>query len=160
VSSFRGIKWFLVLMLALTLGWKWVVHGAGFSSDPGEESLQSQISEFLTHHQFAVAPAEEILEGEPLMSATRGSCRLVVFNSPASGWDRDIIRTSQKSADRTFFVFDRKVFTDHPSWPALFDFLWTKFLRELGFRARPTPILAIVASRDCGAERLPWNEVS
>jgi hypothetical protein len=44
-------------------------------------------------------------------------------------------------------------------WLTVSDFLWSRFRRELGFKTEPSPILAVVATRNCEAERLPWNEL-
>jgi len=77
----------------------------------------------------------------------------------AMAWDRDTIGRYATAADRTFVVFDGRVYADPPVWLTVPHSLWARLKRELGFQAEATPLLTIIASANCDAERLPWGEL-
>ncbi|MCA1453152.1 hypothetical protein I6F35_07945 [Bradyrhizobium sp. BRP22] len=39
------------------------------------------------------------------------------------------------------------------------DYLWTRFLRELGLVRHISPVISVAESSSCDAERLPWGEL-
>ena len=154
------LRWSVALLLPLTLGWKLTVRPA----DPHElaqreKATQLRVAEFLTRNRFSVAVSDQVEEGKPSIRATAGPCRLLVANSTAMGWDRDLIRRNATDTDRVFVVFRGKVYPDQPTWLTVSDFLWARFRRELGFRAEAAPILAVIATTSCDAEQLPWDEL-
>lgn len=155
------LRWSVALLLPLTLGWKLAVRPA----DPHEvaqreKAAQLRVADFLARNRFSVAVSDQIEEGKPSVRATAGPCRLLVVNSTAMGWDRDLIRRNATDTDRVFVVFYGKVYPDQPTWLTVSDFLWARFRRELGFRAEAAPILAVIATTSCAAERLPWDELA
>jgi hypothetical protein len=75
------------------------------------------------------------------------------------GWDRDQIQRYADAEDRIFVVFRGRVYFNQPTFRTVFDALYSRFQRELGFRAQPNPVLAVVAKANCDAERLPWDEI-
>ena len=155
------LKWGVLLLLPLTLGWKLAVR-PGDSGELKEKETQLKIAEFLVRQRFAVAISEKMDEGhlgQPAIRATAGACRLLVAKSPSMGWDRDLIRRYATAADRVFVVFAGKIYAEQPTWLTVSDFLWARFRRELGMNAQPTPALAVIATPSCAAERLPWNEL-
>jgi hypothetical protein len=154
------LKWFvlLLLLLPLTLGWKLAVRPSD-SGELKERDAQRKIAEFLVRQHFTVAVSEKMQEGQPAISATAGACRVLVAKSPAMGWDRDMIRSHATDADEVFVVFAGRIYAQQPTWLTVPDFLWARFRRELGLKAQPTPVLAVIASRNCEAERLPWKEL-
>ena len=152
------LKWGVLLLLPLTLGWKLAVR-PGDSSELKEKETQLKVAEFLVRQHFAVAASEKMEEGQPIVRATDGACRLLVAKSPAMGWDRDLIRRHATIADRVFVVFDGRIYAEQPTWLTVSDFLWARFRRELGMNAQPTLVLAVIATTSCTAERLPWSEL-
>lgn len=159
VNSLRGVSIaFLLGILALTLGWKLAVR-AGRPADFNERAFQLQMAEFLNRQRFTVTTAEKVEEGRPSISATSGSCRVLVARSPAMGWDRDLIRRLASPADEVFVVYRGRIYAEQPTWLTVPDFLWSRFKRELGISSQPPPVLGIIATRGCGAQELPWSEV-
>jgi len=158
VSSSPVLKWGVLLLLPLTLGWKLAVR-PGDSGELKEKETQLKIAEFLVRQRFAVAISEKMDEGQPAIRATAGACRLLVAKSPSMGWDRDLIRRYATAADRVFVVFGGKIYAEQLTWLTVSDFLWARFRRELGMNAQATPALAVIATPSCAAERLPWNEL-
>jgi hypothetical protein len=158
VKFSRGLKWILVILLPLTLAWKLAVHSR-HPSDLTEKQVQQRVAEFLIRQHFVVSTAADVSEGHPSLRATAGPCRVLVARSPAVGWDRDLIRRYATDADRVFVVFAGRVYSEQPTWLTVADFLWARFWRDLGFKADPEPVLAVIAEPSCGAERLPWGEV-
>ena len=158
MSYSPALKWGVLLLLPLTLGWKLAVR-PGDSGELKEKETQLKIAEFLVRQRFAVAVSEKMDEGQPAIRATAGACRLLVAKSPSMGWDRDLIRRYATAADRVFVVFGGKIYAEQPTWLTVSDFLWARFRRELGMNAQPTPVLAVIATPTCAAERLPWKEL-
>jgi hypothetical protein len=105
-----------------------------------------------------VSIAERAEEGKPAITASSGTCRLLVIRSPALGWDRDLIRRYANAEDQVFIVFRGRIYADQPTLRTVLNALSSRFLRELGFKMRPSPVLAVVARRACEADRLPWDK--
>jgi hypothetical protein len=159
VSYSPALKWsILLLLLPLTLGWKLAVREGG-STEATEKDAQRQVAEFLIHQHFTVVVSEQVAEGQPIIRATVGACRILIAKSPAVGWDRDLVRGYATATDRVFVVFRGNVYSDQPTWLTVSDFLWARVRREIGFKAQAAPVLAVIASTNCDAERLPWNEL-
>src|SRR5262249_43486974 len=146
------------LLLAVTLGWK-VVARSTAAYQPNEREVQHQIAEFLVQQHFSVTVSQEVEEGKPAIAATAGPCRMLVAVSPALGWDRDLIRRYAEADDHVFVVFRGRVYPRQPTLSTVFDALWSRFRRELGFTVQAHPVLAVVARSGCGAEDLPWAQL-
>jgi hypothetical protein len=158
VSYSPVLKWGLILLLPLTLAWKLALR-PGDSGELKEKETQLKVAEFLVRQHFAVASSEKMAEGRPAIRATAGACRLLIAKSPSMGWDRDLIRRYATAADRVFVVFAGRTYAEQPTWLTVSDFLWARFRRELGMNAQPAPVLAVIATSTCAAERLPWKEL-
>ena len=161
MSSSRAhkLKWLTLLLLsALTLGWKVVARSVD-TGGRSEKDIQREVADFLLRQHFIVARAERIEEGQPTIRASSGPCRMLVAQSPAVGWDRDLIRRYAAAEDRVFVVFRGRIYDEQPTWRTVPDFLWARLRRELGLRVQPSPVLVVVASPSCEAERLPWGEL-
>jgi hypothetical protein len=148
-----ALKWFVILLLPLSLGWKLAAH-QDYTDD-----LTGKVTTFLTRYDFNVVVHEIKMPGMPYILATRGGCRMLVAKPSYRGSDIDMIRTSALPTDRVFVVFGGKVYTDQPTWLTVPDYLWSKLLRELGFKPNPTSLIAVTAGKSCDAERLPWSEL-
>ena len=94
-----------------------------------------------------------------MLRASAGVCRVLVLNSDPMAWGRDVIRLNTTVADQSFVVFRGTVYKEQPTWLTVPDFLWSRFQRELGLRAHAAPLLAVIATTNCNAERLPWGEL-
>ena len=159
VKSSRALKWVvLVVLLSLTLGWKLLARSTG-GEQPTERNMQVAIAGFLVRQHFRVSMSEHVEEGRPMIAANSASCRMLVIKSPALGWDRDLIGRHVDAEDRVFVVFRGRVYSTQPTFRTVFDALWARFRRELGFRVWPNPVLAVVARMSCDAERLPWDQL-
>jgi hypothetical protein len=159
VSYSPALKWSVVIILiALTLGLKWV-WWVGRQGEPSEKDLQLRVAEFLVRQRFSVSVSKEAREGAPTIRATTPVCRMVVVDSPVLGWDRDMVRRAATAADRVFAVYQGRVYAEQPTWLITFDFLWARFLRGLGMRVEGTPLLTVIATASCDAERLPWDQL-
>jgi hypothetical protein len=158
VSSSHALKWFVLLLLPLTLGWKLAVRPGG-SGELTEQDAPVKVAKFLARQHFTVSASEQWDEGRPSISATAGMCRMLIARSPAIGSDRDLIRRNATAADRVFVVFRGRIYAEQPTWLTVSDFLWSRLQRELGFKAQATPVLAVIATKSCDAEGLPWNEL-
>jgi hypothetical protein len=158
VNCSRVLKWFLLLALSLTLGSKLIVRPD--RSVPNETNVQQKVIEFLGRQHFTAALAGQPVEGTPLVRASAGSCRILVANPNPMAWDRDVIRGMATASDRVFVVFRGRTYKEQPTWLTVPYFLWSRLQRELGLPVQAAPLLAVIATDSCGAERLPWNELS
>jgi hypothetical protein len=155
VNSSPAFKWFIAILLPVTLAWK--LASAGYAEDT--TNLKSKIVEVLTQHQYEVAISDHVFM--PLIRATRGSCRLTIAQAKPFGEDRDYIRhLLGNGAKTTFVVFQGKVYSEQPVWATALNELWFRLLRNCGFTRHVPVILAVGATTACDAEQLPWSEVS
>ena len=153
------VKWSLILLLPITLGLKLAARPGVNLSELNDKQVQFRVAEFLFRQHFTVVSSEKIEEGRPIIQASAGACRMVVAKSPAIGSDRDVIRRLATATDRVFAVYRGKVYADQPTWLTVSDYLWARLQRELGLNAQATPVLAVIAGLNCGAEQLSWNEL-
>jgi hypothetical protein len=153
------LKWFLVLALLLTLGSKLIVRPD--KSTPSAPDILRRVADFLIQQRFTVALTNQTRDGQPMLRAIAGVCRILVVNSGPipMAWGRDVIRLNATVADQSFVVFRGRVYAEQPTWLTVPDFLWSRFQRELGLRAHAGPLLAVIATTSCNAERLPWGEL-
>jgi hypothetical protein len=145
------------VLLSLTLAWK-VIARAIPDGEPPDRNTQVRLAEFLSRQHFNVSMLERAEEGKPAVTASSGSCRILVIKSPALGWDRDLIRRYAEAEDQIFVVFRGRIYSDQPTFQTVLDALSSRFLRELGFGTWPSPIFAVVARKSCDADRLPWDK--
>jgi hypothetical protein len=157
VNCSRVLKWFLILALPLTLGSKLIVRPD--RSLPNETDVQQKVAEFFARQHFTVALSDQPIEGKPMIRASAGPCRILVANPNPIAWDSDVIRGMATAADRVFVVFRGRTYKEQPTWLTVPHFLWSRLQRELGLRAQAAPLLAVIATTNCDAERLPWSEL-
>ena len=153
-----ALKWFLILALPLTLGLKLVVRPD--RSVASETDVQQKIAEFFRRQHFTVTLSDRMGEGQYMLRASAGPCRILVARSDPMAWDSAAIRQNATDGDRVFVVFRGTTYEDQPTWLTVPYFLWSRFERELGMRAEAAPLLSVIATAGCGAERLPWGELS
>ena len=160
VSYSPALKWsVLLILIALTLGLKWWVWWGGRLGEPSEKNNQLRVADFLVRQHFSVSLSQEAREGAPTLRASTPVCRMLVVESPVIGWDRDIVRGAATATDRVFVVFQGRVYPEQPTWLIAFDFLWARFLRGLGAKVDTAPLLTVIATTSCEAERLPWDQL-
>jgi len=158
VKSSRALKYLILLLfLSLTLAWK-VIARATPHEQPTDRHIQVRLAEFLVGQHFSVSIMERAEQGKPAVTASSGSCRMLIIRSPALGWDRDLIRRYADAEDRVFVVYRGRIYSDQPTFRTVVDTLWSRFQRELGFTASPSPVFAVVARTGCEADRLPWDK--
>jgi len=158
VKCSTALKWFLILALPLTLGLKLVVRPD--RSVASETDVQQKIAEFFRRQHFTVTLSDRMGEGQYMLRASAGPCRILVARSDPMAWDSAAIRQNATDGDRVFVVFRGTTYEDQPTWLTVPYFLWSRFERELGMRAEAAPLLSVIATAGCGAERLPWGELS
>jgi hypothetical protein len=157
VSYSPALRWFVFVLLPLTLAWKLFVY-------PDESSrnapFQTAIADFLVRQHFVVSVGpEQSAVGRPAVLATSGLCRMLIAQSPPEGWARDVTRLHATADDVVFVLYKGKVYQEQPNWLTAYDFLLSKFPRAFGLKEQSSGIFTVVASRSCGAERLPWREL-
>ena len=144
-------KWLLIFLLPLTFVWKFVAE------PPTPPQTQERIVRFLAIYDFNVAEETPVL-GVPILRATRGDCRMIVAEGSADGSTRGIVRQFTTTTDQQFVVF--RGYSTQPTWLSVTQDRWTRYLRKLGISEPESPPIMVVASYSCGAEQLPWGELS
>jgi hypothetical protein len=158
VSSSRALKWALLILLPLSLGWKLVAYS--YNSEEPKQKAEQKAAEFLSHHQFNFVGAEELTGEMPVVRGAAGTCRILIAMVSPRGWHQNMINNMTTSSDRTFFVFDGQVYREQPKLRTILDFLRAKFFSQMGLKMYATPVYAVIATNSCAAEKLPWSELS
>ncbi len=140
-------------MLLLTIGWKVAIQ----PDDPNY--LKEDLIKFLERNHFNVVVTDEMVNYTPIIQATTASCRLQIGRLTPDGSNRDLIRHIAAGTDRSFVVFRGTVYAQQPVLWTVLNYLWPRFLRELGLIRHITPVINVAADSSCNAERLPWGEL-
>ena len=150
-----------LILLVLTLGWKVAIsHGVFNELETKKTDDQRKIAEFLVRQHFTTAVSEKTTTDLLVIRATAGACRMLVIESSYDGSDRDrIMRRYVSGTDTVFVVFGGRIYAEQPTLLTVSDFFWARFQRQLGLRAEAAPVLVVIATKSCEAERLPWSEL-
>jgi hypothetical protein len=152
------LKGFVATLLVLTLSWKLAVHHDNPQEAQEKEVIdQDRIESFLVREHFMVAVIpEEATTQTSMIQATAGACHMLVFKSLYNNADRDRIRVNSNEADIVFVVFAGQIYAEQPTLLTVLDYLWAKFQQQLGLEAEASPVVYVIATPNCDAERLPW----
>ena len=124
-----------------------------------QDSLTEHLVKFFERNRFNVVVTDDIVNYMPIIRATSASCDLQIARLTPDGSNRDLIRHLTAGTDRSFIVFRGEVYTRQPvSWTVL-NYLWSRFLRELGLTRHVAPVIAVASNTSCDAENLPWREL-
>jgi hypothetical protein len=153
VSFSPALKWFIALLLPLTLVWKLTLKT--------EDSVQLKdgITKFLAVHSFVVSETRQELNGMPVIHATAKPCEMLILRASPDGWTRDLIRKFATANEHIFIVFRGKIYTDQSSWKIMAGYLQSKILHRLGLAPHVSAVIAVVAPKNCNAKRLPWDKL-
>ena len=82
MSCSPALKWLIVLLLPLTLGWKLTVR-----ADDASE-LSGNLVEFFARHHFGVIVTEDDMGQSPIIQATASACRVLAgkISSDGGNW--------------------------------------------------------------------------
>jgi hypothetical protein len=153
VNSSSAFRWFIAGVLLLTIGWKIAIK-------PDDKSyLAEDLVKFIERNHFDVVATDEMVNDTPIIRATNATCHLQIARLTPDGSNRDLIRHLAAGTDRSFVVFRGTVYTQQPILWTVLDYLWSRFLRELGLARHITPVIAVAVNSSCNAERLPWDEL-
>ena len=151
-SAFRS---FITGALVLSIGWK-------IATQPDDQThLTENIIKFLERNHFSVVVADESASYiyMPMIRATTATCNLQIAKLTPDGSNRDLIRHLALGMDRSFIVFRGKVYATQPVLWTVLNYLWSRFLRELGLIEHITPVLSVALNSSCNAEQLPWGDL-
>jgi hypothetical protein len=153
VSSSSAFRWSIAVLLLLTIGWK-------ISVRPDDQNyLKEDLVKFFERHHFDVVVTDELVNYMPIIRATTTSCHLQIARLTPDGSNRDLVRHLTAGTDHSFIVFRGTVYTQQPIFWTVLNYLWSRFLRELGLIRHVTPVIAVAVNTSCNAERLPWGEL-
>ncbi|WP_454616691.1 hypothetical protein [Bradyrhizobium cenepequi] len=149
-SAFRAS---IAVVLLLAIGWKIAVP----AENKGD--LRADLVEFLEARHFNVVVTDQFVNYTPIIRASAASCQLQVARLTPDGSNANLIRHLTAGAERSFVVFRGAVYTQQPVFWTVLDYLWYRFLRELGLVRHISPVISVAESSSCNAERLPWGEL-
>ena len=153
MNSSGAFRWIIAFVCLLTIGWKIAIQ----PDDPNY--LKDDLVKFFERNHFNVVVTDEMVNDTPIIRATTTSCNLQVARLTPDGSNRDLIRHLVAGTDQSFVVFRGTVYTQQPILLTVLDYLWSRFLRELGLVRHITPVLAVAVNSSCNAEQLPWGEL-
>ena len=146
-----ALKWFIVLALIPTIGWKIVLQP--------EDRLETHdaVVHFLRDQKFDVRMTDESIENMPVIEARNETCHLRVARVSPFGQDAELVRRISATNNRIFYLFRGVEYKEQPVRRTLANYLWFRFLRELGLVSRIPPVFAIMTS--CRSGQIPWAEM-
>jgi hypothetical protein len=145
--------------MLLTVGWK-IAIPANRAID-----LNDAMIAFLKHNNFSIVLAGEIVTPDiattdvPIIQANRDSCILIVAALAFDGSNRQLVESRLASVSQRFVVFRGKIYTGQPIFLTVTNYLWSRFLAELGLGRWQSPPIAIGSDASCNAELLPWADL-
>ncbi len=145
-------------LLVLTLSFK--VSAGRHPFVPGQdEMVRTSIANFLARQGFEPDPAMALQD--PIGASGRsGGCQLRITEVAFQGWERDFFRRAASAEDQSFFFFRGHKYEEQPVWLTRLSGYWNSFRRTLGFNAPVEPVLAIVGSRSCDPNAMPWQDLA
>ena len=153
MSSSSAFKWSIVFIILLSIAWKIAIP------PDNPDDLKDDLIEFFEHYHFNVVVTEQMVNYVPIIQANTASCHLQIGKLTPDGSNRDLIRHLATGTDRLFIVFRGRVYAQQPIFWTVLNYLWSRFLRELGLVRHITPVIAVATNSSCDAERLPWDEL-
>jgi hypothetical protein len=153
VNSSGAFRWSIAVVLLLTIGWKIAIR-----SD--DQYLKEDLIKFFERNHFDVVTTEVTVNHTSIIRATTASCHLQIARLTPDGSNRDLIRHLTAGTDRSFIVFRGTVYARQPVVWTVLDYLWSRFLRELGLVRHIAPVINVAANSSCNAEGLPWGELT
>src|SRR6266404_1761056 len=146
-----ALKWLIAILLPLTLAWKLTVKA------DRNDHLEEDVIAFLTRQGFHTVVAEDTNFRRIL--AVNNTCRMRVMIASSDGADRDMTRSLVAADESLIFVHQGKVYQEQPILLTVSAEKWARALRKMGLTDRNESVLAVVAQRQCDAERLPWDQL-
>jgi hypothetical protein len=153
MSNSLKYKLFIATLVLVTVAWKTAIP-----SDTSDD-LELRFAAFFSKNGFKMVTTEEFVNNFPIIQANRDACNLSIAKVTPDGSNQDLIQTKFSTAVQTFFVFKGRVYKTQPTFLTVFEYLRSRFLRELGFVNHVTPIFAVGVNSTCDAENLPWRDL-
>jgi hypothetical protein len=153
VNSSSAFRASIAVVLLVAIGWKIAIP----ADDKGH--VKDDLVEFLEARNFNVVVTDQLVNDAPMIRATNASCQLQVARLTPDGSNANLIRHLSAGAENSFVVFRGVVYRRQPVFWTVLDYLWSRFLRELGLVRYVSPIISVAESASCDAERLPWGEL-
>jgi hypothetical protein len=153
VNSSSAFRASIAVALLLAIGWKIAIP------TDNKSLVKEDLVGFLEARHFNVVVTDQLVNDTPIIRATTASCQLHVARLTPDGSNANLIRHLAAGAERSFVVFRGAVYPRQPVFWTVMDYLWSRFLRELGLVRHISPVISVTESSSCDAERLPWGEL-
>ena len=123
MSCSSAFKWFLTVVLLLSIAWKITIR-YDHQSDPND-----RLVDFFARKHFDVAVTEQ--SGIQIIQANTASCSLRIARLASNGSDQDLVRDLAGGSDHLFVIFRGQVYAQQPIFWTVFNDIWSRHLREL-----------------------------
>ncbi len=151
MSFSPALKLLLAVFLPLTLFWKLTVKA------DNRDHPEDDVIAFLARQGFHEVVTEDLnFRG---IRAVNGTCHMRIIMPSYYGAHRDIIRDLITADETLMFVHEGRVYREQPILLTVSAELWARALRKMGLAGRHMSVLAVVAQRQCEADRLPWDQL-
>jgi hypothetical protein len=154
--AWHSSRLLLALLLVVSLAVK--IPGSTRQENAAAVDVAEYVAVFLKRHGFKVDEGTSDVDMFSL-SASSGSCRLLVAVLSPQGWHSDIIRKLTPASHRLFFLYDGVIYPDQPVLLTRIHDYWSRFLRYAGRDSPLQPVLGIAGSPGCALDGIPWNEL-
>lgn len=153
MSSSSAFRASIAAVLLLAVGWKIAIPA------DDKSHVKEDLVGFLEARHFNVVVTDKFVNDAPIIRATTASCQLHVARLTPDGSNANLIRHLSAGAEHSFVVFRGAVYQRQPVFWTVLDYLWSRFLRELGLVRHISPVISVTENSSCDAERLPWGEL-
>ncbi len=120
------------------------------------DHLEEDVIAFLTRQGFHTVVAEDTNRS---ILAVNNTCRMRVMIASSDGADRDMTRSLVAADESLISVHQGKVYQEQPILLTVSAEKWARALRKMGLTDRNESVLAVVAQRQCDADRIPWDQL-
>jgi hypothetical protein len=145
------LRWFVIFFIALSVTWK-VSARLGDSFE-----VEGTIVDFLIRQHFDAAVTDVTTRGRPVISATSGSCRMLLIAD--TQWKPDTFEDVAVPIDRLYLIFRGEVYDMKSTFVPILNHKLSRMLRRLGLSRQEAPLISVATSDSCAIEQLPWQEL-
>lgn len=144
----------LVGLLAATLALK-VTHSTPASTPEATQGLTGQLRAALEANGYLVA-AEQPFDDYPMLIALKRTCVLKAAIVVPQGWATNLLRRTRAAEETLVYLFDGRLYDDHPLWPALWARAADRIGAAIGGERTVRPVVAFIGGRSCRVEPAEW----
>ena len=146
----------LLLLLPLSLLGK--VAASASPPEPSPRASVVSAERLLASEGFETRIVETNRSPGIVVEANRGGCRIIAGDYPVHETFKDVYTQLAAPAGELSFAYRGRLYTRQPKIRSLADYYFWPELKRIGVENRRAPVIAVIASRGCALETVPWEE--